>query len=176
MEENKISRTALGTAYIRAYHAINDTPRIFNDHLACHLLSGQERSAIEQTWAGYIKLADPVRAACCPDRAAALAMSMRVMPTPSITLSRARYTEDHLEEAVRQGVKQYVILGAGLDTFAFRRRDLLERLQVFEVDHPAMQAFKRRRLAELGWELPAKLHFVPVDFTQDSLAAALMVV
>ncbi len=66
-----------------------------------------------------------------------------------------------------------MILGAGMDTFAFRRPDMLEKLQVFEVDHPATQAFKRSRLSELCWEQPANLHFVPVDFTKESLAAAL---
>ncbi|MHB1043431.1 MAG: class I SAM-dependent methyltransferase [Eubacteriales bacterium] len=66
-----------------------------------------------------------------------------------------------------------MILGAGMDTFAFRRPELVKQLQVFEVDHPATQVFKRRRLTELGWEHPAQLHFIPVDFTQESLAPAL---
>ena len=90
-----------------------------------------------------------------------------------MTLGRSRYTEDSLEKAVEQGVKQYVILGAGFDTFAFRCPEILEKLQVYEVDHPATQAFKRSRLAEAGWELPPQLHFVPVDFEQESLAEAL---
>ena len=70
---------------------------------------------------------------------------------------------------VGQGVRQYVILGAGMDTFAFRCRDMLERLQVFEIDHPATQAFKRDRIAGLGWEIPAQLHLVSVDFTKEDL-------
>jgi methyltransferase (TIGR00027 family) len=86
---------------------------------------------------------------------------------------RAQYAEETLEKAVLQGVKQYVILGAGLDTFAFRRPDLMEKLEVYEVDHPATQEFKLHHLAELGWEIPAKLHFVPVDFTKESLATSL---
>lgn len=60
-----------------------------------------------------------------------------------------------------------------MDTFAFRRPDLLSQVQVFEVDHPATQAFKLNRLAELEWEIPSNLHFVPVDFTKESLADAL---
>lgn len=60
-----------------------------------------------------------------------------------------------------------------MDTFAFRRPEMLGQLQVFEVDHPATQAFKRSRIAEIGWEQPAQLHFVPVDFTQENLSAAL---
>jgi len=65
-------------------------------------------------------------------------------------LSRARYTEDALERAVMQGVKQYVILGAGMDTFAFRRSEMMELLEVFEIDHPATQNFKLLRLA--SWD------------------------
>jgi methyltransferase (TIGR00027 family) len=68
---------------------------------------------------------------------------------------------------------QHVVLGAGMDTFAFRRPRMLDWLPVFEVDHPATQALKRRRIAELGWEVPARLHFVPVDLVQESLATAL---
>ena len=66
-------------------------------------------------------------------------------------------------------MRQYVILGAGMDTFAFRRRDMLERLDVFEIDHPATQAFKRNRIAGLGWEIPAQLHLVSLDFTKEKL-------
>ena len=77
---------------------------------------------------------------------------------------RARYAEETLEKAVTNGVKQCVILGAGLDTFAFRCPEMMKNLEVFEVDHPATQEFKLYRLAELGWEHPAKLHFTPYRF------------
>jgi hypothetical protein len=62
-----------------------------------------------------------------------------------------------------------VILGAGLYTFAFRKPEMMEYLEVFEVDHPATQEFKLHRLAELEWEHPAKLHFIPIDFMKESL-------
>ena len=88
-------------------------------------------------------------------------------------VSRARYTEDTLEKVAGQGVTQYVILGAGLDTFAFRKPEMMKHLEVFEVDHPATQEFKLHRLAELGWKHPAKLHFIPMDFTKESLVTAL---
>lgn len=163
MEENQISRTALGTAYMRAYHAMHDSPKIFDDFLAYHFFPDEIRPIIEQKMAESLHLYNPVRAASCPDQATALACVMRY--TAASVYSRARYAEDNLIKAVGQGMRQYVILGAGLDTFAFRRPELLEQLQVFEVDHPATQAFKRQRLAEVGWEHPAQLHFVPVDFT-----------
>lgn len=79
-------------------------------------------------------------------------------------VARGRFIEDLVAEQVERGVGQYVILGAGLDTFAQRRPDLASRLDVYEVDKPGPQAWKRRRLAELDLEVPATLRFVPVDF------------
>ena len=66
-----------------------------------------------------------------------------------------------------------MILGAGMDTFAFRQPEMMEHLEVFEIDHPTTQEFKLHRLAELGWKHPAKLHFIPIDFTKESLITAL---
>lgn len=176
MKENQVSRTALLMAFVRAYHVAHCAPIIFEDCLAHRLLKDGEREIIEQQFTvpvKYIKMIDPAGAELCQNQADCLAWSMRFIPSASHTLSRSRYTEDALEEAVRQGVRQYVNLGAGMDTFAFRRPEMLGRLQVFEVDHPATQDFKRSRIAELGWEIPPQLHFVPVDFTKESLAEAL---
>lgn len=173
MEKNHVSRTALSTAYMRLYHAQNDEPKIFDDFLAYNMLPEEIRTLLVKNLAKNIQFIDPARAASCPDIETSLVWSMQAMATPPIVLSRARFAEDSLEEACRQGVKQYVILGAGMDTFAFRHPELVRQLQVFEVDHPATQAFKCNRLAELGWEQPANLHFIPVDFTQESLSTAL---
>ena len=79
-------------------------------------------------------------------------------------VARARFVEDLIAEQADQGVTQYVILGAGLDTFAQRDPDLASRLQIFEVDQPGTQAWKRHRLIELGYRIPDWLHLVPVDF------------
>ncbi|HZE20605.1 MAG TPA: SAM-dependent methyltransferase, partial [Desulfobaccales bacterium] len=120
------------------------------------------------------RLFDPERAGTCPDRQSALAHWMQSGGAPSIILGRARYAEDLLEKAVQQeGVHQYVILGAGMDTFAWRRPDLMEQLKVLEVDHPATQAHKRQRLREAGLKHPSRLHFVPADFSREDLATAL---
>jgi methyltransferase (TIGR00027 family) len=174
MEANQVSLTAMGTAFMRAYHATHDHPKIFDDFLASHLITAEERQASEERHLKAFHLFDPARAASCPDRASALASWMQSAAAPPIILSRARYAEDNLQKAVnQQEVRQYVILGAGMDTFALRRPDLLMRLQVFEVDHPATQAHKRQRLREVDREPPAQLHFIPVDFNQDNLAAAL---
>jgi methyltransferase (TIGR00027 family) len=90
-------------------------------------------------------------------------------------VARARFVEDVVAEQAGRGVDQYVVLGAGLDTFAQRRPELGARLTVFEVEQPGTQAWKRRRLTELGYDLPDWLRFVPVDFEGDwwgRLAAA----
>lgn len=79
-------------------------------------------------------------------------------------VGRARWIEDLVEEEVRKGVRQYVILGAGLDAFAQRRPELMTQLKVFEIDKPDTQAWKQQRLADLGFDLAKNLHFVPVDF------------
>ncbi len=172
MQENEVSMTAILTAFARAYHATHDELKIFDDSLAWDLFTEEERAYFGRGLAQSLAFFDPVLAAQSPDEATSLAWVMQIQNAP-ITISRARYTEDSLELDVQQGVQQYVILGAGLDTFAFRRSEMLARLQVFEVDRPATQADKRRRIAAAGWELPPQLHFVPVDFKRDDLATAL---
>lgn len=79
-------------------------------------------------------------------------------------VARARFIEDLVAEQAGRGVGQYVILGAGLDTFAQRKPEIASRLRLFEVDQPGPQAWKRRRLIELGFGVPEWLHLVPVDF------------
>ncbi len=172
MEKNKVSLTALLTSYARAYHAVHDAPKIFDDFLAYQFFTEEERKNLEKNLAESLKFFDPERAASCPDQATALAWYMRIQGAPT-TISRSRYTEDCLETALQKGVCQYVILGAGMDTFAFRRPDLAGWLEIFEIDHPLTQAFKLSRLKELGWEQPGHLHFIPVDFTKETLANAL---
>ena len=86
---------------------------------------------------------------------------------------RARFPEDVVESALGEGVEQYVILGAGLDTFVHRRVDLAGRLRVFEVDHPDTQRWKRARLRELGVDQSLDVTYVPVDFERDTLRDAL---
>ena len=91
-------------------------------------------------------------------------MSPFTRPFRASIVARGRFIEDLVEEQVARGVGQYVILGAGLDTFAQRRPDLASRLNVFELDQPGLQAWKRERLIELGFGIPKFLRLVPVDF------------
>jgi methyltransferase (TIGR00027 family) len=86
---------------------------------------------------------------------------------------RSRYTEDSLREAVVNGIEQYVLLGAGMDTFAYRQPSWGARLRIIEIDHPQSQEIKRERLAKRGITVPANVVFCPIDFEHTSLAEAL---
>jgi len=90
-------------------------------------------------------------------------MSPFTRPFRASIVARARFVEDLLEQSIGQGLAQYVILGAGLDTFVQRQPELASQLQVFEIDQPNTQAWKRKRLGELGFGVPAHLHLVPTD-------------
>jgi methyltransferase (TIGR00027 family) len=173
MQTEGHSKTAIGTAFMRAYHAAHACPPIFDDFLAHNLLTEEERLASEERHLKALAHFEPARAIQYPDRDQALAYWMQNAGAPALVLARARYNEDILEQAVKQGVRQYVILGAGMDTFAWRRPDLLARLKVLEIDHPATQAQKRRRLQEAGLKSPAGLHFLPLDFNEGDLKTTL---
>jgi methyltransferase (TIGR00027 family) len=172
MQPNRASVTALVTAYVRAYHATHDHPKIFDDFLAPRLYTEQEIAFFAKNMASTLAFLDPELAAKYPDEASALACVMRLQSAP-ITLTRSRYTEESLEQAIAAGVQQYVILGAGMDTFAFRHPELLAKIQVYAVDQPATQAEMRRRVAAAGWQEPKGLYWVPVDFAKQDLASAL---
>jgi methyltransferase (TIGR00027 family) len=145
------SRTALLTAVARDLHREEPPPLVLDDTLALQLAGEQG-----------LLLRDRLRAEVRDDDLLAFSRWVCV---------RSRYAEDIVERQAGTGVRQYVILGAGLDTFAYRRLD--PDLRVFEVDHPATQAWKQRRLAELGVAIPDNLVFVPVDFEGQGLGPAL---
>ena len=149
------SRTALATAYGRAYHQVADHPRILTDPVVASLLG--------VTTEELANSAEPTE-----DRPGSGAT---YKPRRLFFAARARFAEDRIAAAVTKGVQQAVILGAGLDTFAYRNPH--PGLRVFEVDRPATQAWKRGRLAEAEIGMPQLLTFVPVDFETDSLATGL---
>ena len=173
MKNNQASMTAIVSAFGRAYHALQDEPKIFNDDLARQLITDEEFKSISHHMAEAIKFFNANEAHLYIDQQSALkwVIQNQIAPTP---LARSRYTEDMLENAIQLGVKQYVILGAGFDTFAFRKPELLEKIKVFEVDHPATQRLKIERIADLGWEINSSLHFVSVDFSRDDLKQSLI--
>ncbi len=134
--------TAVRVALWRALHAqIDPPPHVFEDEIGLRLAAPagdwRQRPDMDPTFT------KPFRASI---------------------VARARFVEDLVLEQVARGVGQYVILGAGLDTFAQRRPEICARLKVFEIDRPGAQAWKRQRLLETGFGLPGWLRLVPVDF------------
>ncbi|MFW0785259.1 class I SAM-dependent methyltransferase [Gordonia sp. CPCC 206044] len=152
MDAEEPSRTAQATAYARAYHQIADRPPILNDPLAARLIGVTAEDLSMDS--------EPTE-----DRPGS---GVTYRPRRLFFAARSRFAEDRVASAASAGVRQVVVLGAGLDTFAYRNPH--RGMQVFEVDHPATQAWKRRRLVEAGIEIPDTVTFVPVDFETDVLA------
>lgn len=167
MKNNKASITALITAYGRMYHAINESPKIFDDFLGKELITKEEYEIIGDVLAESIKFFLPDKSEICADKESALKAVIQNQIAP-ITLSRSRYTEDMLKLFIKDGVEQYVILGAGFDTFGFRNRELLKYIDVFELDHPATQKLKLEKIRRAGLEIPERLHFISVDFSNNN--------
>ncbi len=151
MQESTASRTAYRVALRRAAHQLWDTPRVFDDPLALRILGLAGADA--KMLAG-----SDLRAPARPSSA-----SLR-----AYLVARSRFAEDVLHAAVQHGnVQQYVLLGAGLDTFAYRNS--YQRLRVFEVDHPATQAWKLSLLRATGIAIPETVRHVAVNLQIDSL-------
>lgn len=153
VRQGEPSRTALAVASLRAAHQLLDEPLVFPDRMALPLLGAPAEAALR---ADPFALNDP--------------MSRRLR---AALVARSRFVEDELSHRVAAGVRQYVVLGAGLDTFACRNPHAHEGLMVFEVDHPGTQRWKQHRLLEAGIVAPASLTFVPLDFERDDLGGAL---
>jgi methyltransferase (TIGR00027 family) len=151
MQPGQPSRTALGAAGLRAAHQVLDGAAIFADPLALRILGADADDLVREAKAE----AEPFR--------------QRLRWFIAI---RSRIAEDALAASIPRGVRQLVVLGAGLDTYAYRAQPS-PGLHMFEVDHPATQAWKRERLVEADIPLPALLTFVPVDFERETLAGGL---
>ncbi len=147
METGKPSRTALRVAIRRAAHQIADPPSVLDDPIALRLIGPGHENDLER------------------------AMHLVGRDFRAFMSARSRYAEDHLAQAVAAGVGQYVILGAGLDTFAYRNP--FPDVHVFEVDFPATQEWKRSLLADAAIPVPPNLTFVPVDFEHKTLSDGL---
>lgn len=150
MKQGQGSRTAERVAERRAQHQVLDDPPVFVDPLALRIIDPEVAARLASDPRDFD------RSLVAPFLRAAFA-------------ARSRFAEDELAMAVRAGLSQYVVLGAGFDTFAYRNP--FPSLRVFEVDHPATQAVKRERLARAG--IDGRVTFVPVDFSRDSLSERL---
>jgi methyltransferase (TIGR00027 family) len=145
----KPSRTAWAAAAHRAAHQVLEQGRIFTDPLALRIL-GEDSETVARK---------------AEERPSGRRMRIFIAV-------RTRFAEDALAAAVERGVRQVVVLGAGLDTYAYRNT-LRDRLRIFEVDHPATQAWKRQRLADAAIPIPNSLTFAPIDFEHQTLAEGL---
>lgn len=149
------SSTALGVLALRAAHQlIDDAPRILDDPVAVRLVDPWMIRKMVRYGKG--------------------ARDRRVDGLRAHIVTRSRYTEDRLGEAVQRGTAQYVVLGAGFDTFAYRQPTWARELRIFEVDHLASQEAKRARLARAGIDVPGNVRFVPIDFETTPLRAGLV--
>jgi len=149
MELRKPSRTALAAATHRAAHQILEQGRILADPLALRILGEDAQTIVREA----------------ERRPSGRAMRIFIA-------ARTRFAEDALAAAIERGVRQVVVLGAGLDTYAYRS-GLHDGVRIFEVDHPATQAWKRQRLEEAAIPIPGLLTFAPVDFERQTLGEGL---
>jgi methyltransferase (TIGR00027 family) len=150
MQEGTFSRTAERVAIRRAAHQLLDHPQVLEDPLALRIIGAAAEGALRSN----------------PKEHHAFSRAFR-----AFMAARSRFAEDELACAFAHGVRQYVVLGAGLDTFAYRNPHA--GLRVFEVDHPATQDWKRQQLHAAGIAIPPSLTFVPVDFERQTLAERL---
>jgi methyltransferase (TIGR00027 family) len=151
VQDGEPSHTARGAAAYRAIHQTLEGGIIFSDPFASRILDDETRARLDET------AADP---------------SLR--PWRLFIAARSRFSEDTLATCVARGVRQIVVLGAGLDTFSLRNPHAGQGVRVFEVDYPATQDWKRERLKQAGLAVPASLTFAPIDFERQSLVDGLM--
>jgi methyltransferase (TIGR00027 family) len=146
----KASHTALGTAYLRATHQLLDAkPLIFDDPVAVPLLGPEGLKLIRDTADNY--------------------RTPEMLALRAHVVLRSRFTEDRLAAAVSRGITQYVILGAGFDTFALSQPAWALALKIIEVDHSGTQAMKRSYIAAAGLTIPENTVFADIDFEHESL-------
>jgi methyltransferase (TIGR00027 family) len=151
MRAGRPSHTARGAAAYRAIHQTLDGGMIFSDPFASRILDDEARARLDET-----------------------AADVSLRPMRLFIAARSRFSEDSLAACVARGVRQVVVLGAGLDTFSLRNPHAGLGVRVFEVDYPATQSWKRERLQQAGLAMPASLTFAPIDFERQSLADALV--
>ncbi|MDO5112314.1 MAG: class I SAM-dependent methyltransferase [Clostridia bacterium] len=163
------SMTALVSAFSRAYHARTREVKIYDDTLAAQLLTKEEYAQIGKRMAGGAQFFFPGFDGG-EDAALRRIVDEQLSPSP---LGRAAFANNALRTAVRTGTGQYVILGAGYDTFAYRQPEWAKGLAIFELDHPATAADKQARLAHAGLAVPENIHFLQADLTTEGWQAAL---
>lgn len=166
MKETNPSATALVVALIRASHTRTAPSPLIDDAWADQLVPGPVVSAVRQS---MLSGGDSAVA----DGQANLDDLLRASPAYANVVLRTRYTEDALAAAISRGVTQYVLIGAGFDSYALRTPAEAEHLRIFEIDHPATQNMKTRRLTECGISVHERVQFLSADLSQEALGAVL---
>jgi len=153
MRDARPSATAYRVAIRRAAHQVLDNPKVLDDPVALPIVGPEAAARLREG---------------TDDQQGRFARAVR-----AFMVGRSRFAEDELASAIERGARQYVILGAGLDTFAYRNPHAFGTLRIFEVDHPATQEWKRGRLAAAGIAAPESVTYVPVDFETQTLTEEL---
>ncbi|MBM7553946.1 SAM-dependent methyltransferase [Thalassobacillus pellis] len=166
MKEKESSVTSLISAFGRAYHSCFDSPIIFNDYVANDLITQDEFKEIKKNLVQGVQFFNvdlKQQFKGNTEEMIKWITQVQLSPTP---LARAAYSEKVLLDEMRLGIEQYVILGAGLDTFSFRYPEFESALKIFEIDHPSTQDFKKKRLKEANYNIPRNLQFIAMDFSK----------
>lgn len=158
MRAGQSSRTAEAAAAFRASHYLFTQSRVFDDPYAALLTNKSWRTVLSNRLSHWLVIRRLLK---------------RMTPVIAQVVGRSRYAEDALAHAIETGIRQYVIVGAGLDSYALRCRGDAGNTRIFELDHPDTQRAKRARLGALGIALPANLKFVAIDFERQQVAAVL---
>jgi methyltransferase (TIGR00027 family) len=171
MIESTPSRTALVTSLMRAAHSRRDPSPLLDDSWGDRLVSKSERDRFRER---VLSRMDPDARAIALREPDSLLDNFFLanISYPGVVI-RSRYAEDALKAAAKRGIRQYVLIGAGFDSFVLRRPAFSEGLEIFEIDHPATQALKIKRISECGVALPPSVHFIAADLANETLAAAL---
>jgi methyltransferase (TIGR00027 family) len=171
MEDLAASRTALATSLMRAAHTRLDPNPLINDPWGDRLVPESARDMIRKAALAGMDQDAAARAMASPDTI--LDESLRRSRPYANVIMRTRFAEDALQLAVTRGIRQYVLIGAGFDSFALRRPAYAADLEIFEIDFPATQSLKLARITECGLTLPESVHFIAADLSQETMAAAL---
>jgi methyltransferase (TIGR00027 family) len=169
--ESSPSRTALVTSLMRALHSRHHPSPLLNDTWGDRLVPSSERERMRERILARMDEETRTRALRAPDTVLDDFLSSNAA-FPGVVI-RSRYAEDALREATLRGVRQYVLIGAGFDSFALRRPAFSDGLDIFEVDHPATQGFKIQRIKDCGISLPPTVHFLAADLASEDLASVL---
>ena len=171
MEASTPSRTALVTALMRSLHGRYDPLPLLQDPWGERLVPASVRDVVARR--ALERLPEAERAAAAAEGPAFTDRALRANSSYTGVITRSRYTEDALHEAMARGVRQYVLVGAGFDSYALRLPPAAQDLRVYEVDHPATQSFKLRCLDDAGVARPAAARFLAADLASEDLAAVL---